>query len=90
MNFKINKNFQEKVEKMTNGRFLDEYILLDKEVKEICINEDNVHVKCSSGEKYIGKVVILTVSLGVLKEKYKELFKDYALPAEKILAIEVN
>ncbi|XP_045512132.1 spermine oxidase-like isoform X1 [Pieris brassicae] len=45
-----------------------------------------VHVKCKDGSLYSAKSVIVTVSLGVLKDRYNQLFKPQ-LPAEKINAI---
>ncbi|CAG4934677.1 unnamed protein product [Colias eurytheme] len=45
-----------------------------------------VHVKCKDGSLYSAKSVIVTVSLGVLKERHNKLFNPQ-LPAEKINAI---
>ncbi|XP_045501362.1 peroxisomal N(1)-acetyl-spermine/spermidine oxidase-like isoform X1 [Colias croceus] len=45
-----------------------------------------VHVKCKDGSLYSAKSVIVTVSLGLLKERHNKLFNPQ-LPAEKINAI---
>ncbi|CAH2049553.1 unnamed protein product, partial [Iphiclides podalirius] len=45
-----------------------------------------VHVKCKDGSLYAAKSVIVTVSVGVLKERHNQLF-DPPLPPEKTVAI---
>ncbi len=49
-----------------------------------------ISVECDGGQTYSANHVIVTVSLGVLKENYKEMFEDISLPEEKIAAIEVG
>ncbi|XP_041980419.1 spermine oxidase-like isoform X2 [Aricia agestis] len=49
-------------------------------------NNPLVHVSCKDGSLYAAKSVIVTMSLGVLKERYSNLFNP-PLPAEKINAI---
>ncbi|XP_022123355.2 spermine oxidase-like [Pieris rapae] len=47
----------------------------------------DVRVVCADGSTYTSRHVIVTVSLGVLKERYNTLFKP-GLPREKVDAIE--
>ncbi|CAH0399573.1 unnamed protein product [Chilo suppressalis] len=70
-------------------------ILLNKEVDSIRwgthqFGNDSsnplVHVSCKDGSLFMAKSVIITVSLGVLKERHQELFKP-PLPTNKITAI---
>ncbi|KAJ2950549.1 hypothetical protein O0L34_g8796 [Tuta absoluta] len=49
--------------------------------------EDNVKVTTKDGTVYEANNVIVTVSLGVLKDKYRTMFSP-ALPQEKVRAIE--
>ncbi|KPJ20122.1 Spermine oxidase [Papilio machaon] len=70
-------------------------ILLNKEVESIKwrttqpgLEPENplVHVKCKDGSLYAAKSVIVTLSVGVLKERHNQLFNP-PLPAEKVTAI---
>ncbi|XP_047522366.1 spermine oxidase-like [Pieris napi] len=64
-------------------------IKLNTEVTQIIWPKDgaDVRVVCADGSKYTARHVIVTVSLGVLKERYETLFKP-GLPQEKVEAIE--
>lgn len=71
-------------------------ILLNKEVENIRwgitqlgIDPSNplVQVKCKDGSLYAAKSVIVTVSVGVLKERHEHLFVPQ-LPAEKVTTIQ--
>lgn len=60
----------------------------DKDVTKIkWSGEQSITVECLDGSVYDADHVILTVSLGVLKEKHSTLFEP-ALPSEKINAIQ--
>jgi hypothetical protein len=50
---------------------------------------NKVIVKCSDGTSYIADFVIMTVSLGVMKEKAQSMFQP-ALPSDKLNAIKVS
>ncbi|CAH4033116.1 unnamed protein product [Pieris brassicae] len=64
-------------------------IKLNTEVTQIIWPKDggDVRVVCADGSTYTSRHVIVTVSLGVLKERYNTLFKP-GLPREKVEAIE--
>ncbi|OWR47430.1 hypothetical protein KGM_206203 [Danaus plexippus plexippus] len=65
-------------------------IKLNKEVKLIKWPRDSsgdVEVTCADGSVFTADNVIVTVSLGVLKERHQALFSP-ALPDEKVTAIE--
>ncbi|XP_055846030.1 spermine oxidase-like [Episyrphus balteatus] len=68
---------------------LDKRIKLGKSVNKISWNEDGskIQVQCKDGEIFEADHVIVTVSLGVLKDKHSTLFHP-KLPVEKIRAIE--
>jgi hypothetical protein len=71
---------------------VDANIKYNKEVT--CIKWNNVPankvlVECSDGSSYAADHVILTVSLGVLKEKAHSMFYP-ALPPQKLKTIEVS
>ncbi|XP_030767170.1 spermine oxidase [Sitophilus oryzae] len=69
---------------------IDNKIIVNKEVNRIIWNrstDDKVIVKCSDGSKYSADHVIVTVSVGVLKDVYKKVFEP-ALPNKKVNAIE--
>lgn len=74
---------------MSDGKFLKSHVLANKEVRKIRVNENDVTVECQDGSSFSADHVILTVSLGVLKEQYKHLFENIHLPASKVEAIEV-
>ncbi|XP_073960120.1 spermine oxidase-like isoform X2 [Choristoneura fumiferana] len=68
-------------------------ILLNKEVESIKWSSQKVdpknplvHVKCKDGSLYAAKSVIITVSVGVLKERHTTLFSP-PLPSDKINTI---
>lgn len=67
--------------------------LLNSEVTTIDYSNSKINesiiVTTKDGKVYPAKHVIVTVSLGVLKERHQTLF-DPLLPAEKIKAIEVE
>lgn len=75
-----------------NEKFLDKYFIKNKRVKTIRLNDKNViDVKCDDGSQYSAQHVIVTVSLGVLKQNYQTLFGDgLELPQEKIATIRVS
>lgn len=62
-------------------------IILNKEVKTITWDGDEVTIECSDGSIYEADHVIVTVSLGVLKDSYQTLFNP-ELPENKKNAIE--
>ncbi|KAJ6636279.1 Peroxisomal N(1)-acetyl-spermine/spermidine oxidase [Pseudolycoriella hygida] len=66
---------------------VDEKILFNKEVTNIDWNSNEVIVKCADGSEYRADHVIVTVSLGFLKQNYKTLFTPQ-LPEKKVNAIE--
>ncbi|XKL59615.1 hypothetical protein PGB90_000631 [Kerria lacca] len=78
----------EKCEKITNGNFSKNLIIKNTPVKKISMVDNMIHVECDNDTIYLANHVIITVSLGVLKKKYKKLFEEIPLPEEKILAIE--
>ncbi|XP_055916917.1 spermine oxidase-like [Eupeodes corollae] len=80
--------------KSTEGNelgILDQKVKLGKQVQKITWNQDNgqqaIQIQCKDNEVIEADHVIVTVSLGVLKEKHSKLF-DPKLPVEKIRAIE--
>jgi spermine oxidase len=52
-------------------------------------NKNKVVVECSDGSVYVANHVILTMSLGVLKERGESMFQP-GLPAQKLNAIKVS
>ncbi|XP_047039744.1 lysine-specific histone demethylase 1A-like isoform X2 [Helicoverpa zea] len=65
-------------------------IKLKKEVSQISWPQDpnaDVVVSCTDGTTYRAKNVIVTVSLGVLKERYNTLFRPQ-LPQQKVTSIQ--
>ncbi|XP_037941161.1 uncharacterized protein LOC119674108 [Teleopsis dalmanni] len=73
----------------TEHGLLDKRIILEKRVKQIYWNRNDscVDVKCEDGENFLADHVILTVSLGVLKDQHLSLFEP-KLPVEKQRAID--
>lgn len=63
--------------------------LLNKEVSNIIWKNVKPKVICSDGTSYSADHVIITVSLGVLKECVKTMF-DPPLPEYKFRAIDVS
>ncbi|KAK4878677.1 hypothetical protein RN001_011183 [Aquatica leii] len=77
---------------LENSLPIDDKILLNKEVQQIIWNvsvddQTKVSVICSDESNFTADHVILTVSLGVLKERYKTLIVP-SLPEDKVRAIE--
>ncbi|GBP11645.1 hypothetical protein EVAR_73269_1, partial [Eumeta japonica] len=69
-------------------------ILLKKEVESIKwksaqsdVSTPLVHVNCRDGSLYAARSVIVTLSIGVLKERHQQLFNP-PLPVEKVNAIQ--
>lgn len=91
-NFKY--GFQSVVDYLTK-LLNNEWIHYNKEVTEIEIlekqknrrNRVNISVKCSDGSAYLGKSVLITFSLGVLKKKHATLFRP-SLPDAIMKSIE--
>jgi hypothetical protein len=52
-------------------------------------NMNRIAVECLDGSVYVADHVIVTMSLGVLKERGESMFQP-ALPAQKLNAIKVN
>ncbi|RZC32388.1 Amino oxidase domain containing protein, partial [Asbolus verrucosus] len=80
-----------KVPDMTQQLPIDDKILLNKEVNRIVwdsnsMNSGGVTVECSDGSSYNGDHAIVTVSVGVLKNLYKNFVPE--LPTLKKTAIE--
>ncbi|XP_041983995.1 probable polyamine oxidase 5 [Aricia agestis] len=79
--------FEILLNKYNNGSGLPSLdIKLNKEVTQIKWPKDStggVEVVCKDGEKFTASNVIVTVSVGVLKERYSQLFSPL-LPQEKI------
>lgn len=69
---------------------MEEKIILNKKVIKInwdhSLNTDQVLVLCSDDSSYTADYVIVTASLGVLKNNYKTLFSP-TLPLRKVNAI---
>ncbi|XP_011290450.1 spermine oxidase [Musca domestica] len=68
---------------------LEKRILLNKQVARIEWNRNDccVQIRCVDGDSFVADHVILTVSLGVLKEQQLKLFEP-KLPVEKQRAID--
>ncbi|XP_055836732.1 spermine oxidase-like [Episyrphus balteatus] len=66
---------------------LDQKVKLGKQVEKITWSREPIQIKCKDNEIIEADHAIVTVSLGVLKEKHSKLFEPQ-LPAEKIRAIE--
>ncbi|CAF4913809.1 unnamed protein product [Pieris macdunnoughi] len=84
------KDFLSEFNTYNNGPGLPNLdIKLNTEVTQIIWPKDgaDVRVVCADGSTYTSRHVIVTVSLGVLKERYETLFKP-GLPREKEEAIE--
>lgn len=67
---------------------IKEKIVFNKRVKRITWDQTPVHVSCTDGKTYTADQVLVTVSLGVLKENFASLFAP-SLPQRKIQAIKV-
>ncbi|XP_050300409.1 spermine oxidase-like [Anthonomus grandis grandis] len=66
---------------------IEEMIELNKEVNKIIWNKEEVTVKCTDGSVYSADHMIMTVSVGVLKEMHKKAFVP-GLPEQKVNSIE--
>lgn len=75
----------------SNSIDITQNVHFNREVSKIVYNRRNalhpVHIECSDGSAYNADHLICTVSLGVLKERYLNLFEPM-LPQKKRLAIE--
>jgi len=87
--------FQRKIPDPGNELSVRNKTVFEKEVKKIKWdivdgqNKNKVIVICSDGSVYAAQHVIVTVSLGVLKERAESMFEP-ALPEEKLNAIKVS
>lgn len=87
--------FQRKIPDPANELPVRNKTSFEKEVKKIKWdivhgqNKNKVVVECSDGSVYAAPHVIVTVSLGVLKERADSMFEP-ALPEEKLNAIKVS
>ncbi|XP_046688059.1 peroxisomal N(1)-acetyl-spermine/spermidine oxidase-like isoform X2 [Homalodisca vitripennis] len=70
-----------------NSRKINEKIIFNKTVKRIMWDRQPVEVLCTDGQTLFGDHVLLTLSLGVLKEQVSSLFMP-TLPLKKINAIQ--
>lgn len=66
---------------------IEENIILNTTVNKISIVNNEIIVKTSDGKSYTADKVLVTVSLGVLKNNHKELFEP-KLPEVNVKAIE--
>jgi spermine oxidase len=87
--------FQRKIPDPVNELSVRNKTVFEKEVKRIKWdivdgqNKNKVVVECTDGSVYAAQRVIVTVSLGVLKERADSMFEP-ALPEEKLNAIKVS
>ncbi|KAB0791331.1 hypothetical protein PPYR_03131 [Photinus pyralis] len=80
--------FKTVLEVLMEGTPVSDNVVLNKEVSEIIQNGNGtVTVGCTDGTTYTADHTIVTVSLGVLKDRGLSLFKP-ELPREKLNAIE--
>lgn len=90
LSFSNHNFFQEKCQELSHGAFVQQNIITGIEVNKISLDSSGVRVECTDGRTFIADHVIVTVSLGVLKERYEELFESIPLPEEKVRAIKVR
>jgi len=83
---------QKKSEELSNGSFKSDVIALNSEVERISLNDQgsSVVVECSNGRTIYADHVIITVSVGVLREMRTKLFENLPLPELKIRSINVS
>jgi hypothetical protein len=87
--------FQRKISDPANELPVGNITILKKEVTSIKwniltgITRNRVVMQCSDRSSYAARHAIVTVSLGVLKEKAESMFYP-ALPEEKLNAIKVS
>jgi len=82
--FKAGIVYQDFLNRLAHG--LQDNTILGEKVTKIVRKKEDVEIVLESGIKLKCKYVIVTVSLGVLKHDYKELFEP-PLPPSKIAAI---
>jgi len=83
---------QEKSQELSNGSFQIDVIALNNEVERISLNDQDssVMVECSNGRRIRADHVIITVSVGVLREIHAKLFENMPIPEMKIHSINVS
>ncbi|XP_044746652.1 spermine oxidase-like [Coccinella septempunctata] len=69
------------------GYNINDKIFLGKSVNKIALKETSVEVTCKDGSVYTSDHVVFTPSLGVLKNRHKDIFQPELSP-EKVNAIE--
>lgn len=67
---------------------IEDKVIFGKEVVKICWSGDQVEISCADNSCFKGQCVLITVSLGVLKNVCNEIFEP-ELPEFKIKAIQV-
>ncbi|XP_054259347.1 spermine oxidase-like isoform X2 [Macrosteles quadrilineatus] len=70
-----------------NEEQLKKQIIYNKKVKSIVWNQQQAEVICTDGQKLTADHVLVTVSLGVLKETHFDMFSP-PLPMQKVNAIQ--
>lgn len=60
---------------------------MNKEVRNIDWNSNEVIIKCADGTEYQAEHVLFTITLGVLKKQHLTLFTP-KLPQKKVTAID--
>ena len=84
---------QEKCQELSDDRFKSGAIALNTEVERISLDEKDpnvVIVECSNGRKILADHVILTVSVGVLRERQATMLEKMPISELKIRTINVS